>query len=123
MLDHTTRKLCSWQFGNRDALTGQEALSKSYHPDISHLYADCFVAYPEIAGTIPLTQSKSYTFQSEQNNAQQRRWLASFHRRSQVVTRSTVMLEARMRLFARFRVNGSIQELTSLFRKELSILK
>ncbi|OJV47695.1 MAG: hypothetical protein BGO28_05890 [Alphaproteobacteria bacterium 43-37] len=113
VLDHDTRKLCAWEFGHRDIPTGQRALDKAYHPGLKKLYTDCFPAYGEISGAIPLVQSKKHVFQSEQNNAQQRRWLASFHRRSQVVTSSTVMLEARLRLFALFRVNGSIQELSS----------
>lgn len=94
---------------------------------MSILFADAFSAYPEIAGALPFIQSKKYTYQSEQNNAQQRRWFSSFHRRSQVVTRvvtrSVVMLEARMRLFTRFRANGSIFDLTCLFRKSISMLK
>ena len=123
MLDHRTRKLLGWSFGDRSVATGKQALEKVGYDRVSILFADAFSAYPDIAGTLPLVQSKKYTYQSEQNNACQRHWLASFHRRSQVVTRSVVMLEARMRLFARFRSNGNIFELTSLFRKSISMLK
>jgi len=83
-----------------------------------HVYADAYPAYPEIVGAVPLTQSKSYTYQSEQNNGRQRRWLACFHRRSQCVIRSLPMLHARLKLFARYRINGSIQELTALYRQK-----
>jgi len=68
-----------------------------------------------MAGAVPLTQSKTNTFQIEQNNGRQRRWLSCFHRRSQCVVRSLPMLHARLKLFARYRVNGSIQELTALY--------
>ena len=89
------------------------------YPDLpSHIYADAHIVYPDMAGTVPLTQSKTNTFQIEQNNGRQRRWLACFHRRSQCVVRSLPMLHARLKLFARYRINGSIQELTALYRRK-----
>jgi IS1 family transposase len=89
------------------------------YPDLpSHIYADAYIVYPDMAGTVPLTQSKTNTFQIEQNNGRQRRWLACFHRRSQGVVRSLPMLPARLKLFARYRINGSIQELTALYRRK-----
>jgi IS1 family transposase len=84
---------------------------------IAHIYADCYAAYPEIAGAIPLTQSKSNTYQIEQNNGYQRHWLASFHRKSRVVTRSLAMLNTRLKLFARYRINGNFSDLTALLRQ------
>lgn len=96
---------------------------------ITRVYADDYPGYPQIVGAIPLIVGKQHTVPIERNNAYQRRWLASFHRRTMVVTRSLDMLEARMRLFARYRINGSIQELTAILRQPsphpnpLSILK
>jgi insertion element IS1 protein InsB len=50
---------------------------------------------------------KDLTYQIEQNNSRQRHWFARFKRKSVVVTRSLLMLELTMRLFATFHVNGS----------------
>jgi insertion element IS1 protein InsB len=47
------------------------------------------------------------TYRIEQNNGRQRHWFARFKRKSIVVTRSLLMLELTMRLFATFHVNGS----------------
>ena len=116
MLDHHTRAFLGWVCGGRDTATGQK-LIEDFSGTIAHIYADCYAAYPEIAGATPLTQSKSYTYQIEQNNGYQRHWLSAFHRRSCVVTRSLDMLEARIKLFARYRINGDLSELTALLRR------
>jgi IS1 family transposase len=93
------------------------------YPDLpAHIYADAYPAYLDIAGDVPLTQSKSYTYQLEQNNGRQRHWLACFQRRSQCVVRSVPMLEARLRLFARYRSNGSLTDLTASLRHKLQNL-
>ncbi|MBR1756219.1 MAG: IS1 family transposase [Alphaproteobacteria bacterium] len=74
-----------------------------------------------------LIKSKRYTPPIERNNGRQRHWLAQFRRRSIVVSKSLEMLECTMALFARFRVNGSIDELIALlkcnFRKNLILSK
>ena len=63
-----------------------------------------------------LTQPKKYTVQIERNNGRQRHWLAAFRRRSIVVTRSLENLAIFIALFARFRINGSIDELITLLK-------
>ncbi|MFZ0506980.1 MAG: IS1 family transposase [Methylocella sp.] len=45
---------------------------------------------------------KAQTYHIEQNNSRQRHWFARFKRRRAVVTRSLLMLELAMRLFATF---------------------
>jgi IS1 family transposase len=115
MLDHATAGLLGWVCGDRSTATGQTIIG-DHHERITRIFADHYPSYPDIAGAIPLTQSKSYTVQIERNNGQQRRWLACFHRRGQVISRTMPMLNARLKLFARYRINGSIQELTALLR-------
>ncbi len=115
MLDHRTRKLLGWVCGDRDRATGQRIIEE-FQGSLSRICADHYAPYVEIAGAIPLTQGKSHTYQIEQNNGQQRHWLASFHRRSQTVTRSLPMLHARLKLFARYRVNGDIVDLIAPLR-------
>jgi insertion element IS1 protein InsB len=128
MLDHGNSQLLGWVCGDRSAETGEQIIPQ-HCGGITAIYADDYPGYPQIAGTIPLVVGKRHTVPIERNNGYQRRWLASFHRRTMVVTRSLAMLEARMKLFARYRINGSIQELTALLRQPspaqhpLSILK
>ena len=69
-----------------------------------------------------LDQSKNYTPPIERNNGRQRHWLAAFRRRSIavksiVVTRSLTNLDMIIVLFARFRINGSIDELIGLVKR------
>ena len=63
-----------------------------------------------------LRQGKRNTYKTEQDNALQRHWLGRFRRRTQIVTRSLEMLKMSIALFARFRVNGHINELPLLLR-------
>jgi insertion element IS1 protein InsB len=91
-------------------------MTKFNSEDIEHVYADHWEAYRQFFPHNKLTQSKKNTHQIERNNGRQRHWLARFKRRSLVVTRSLEMLEISLWLFARFRVNGDICELTSLLR-------
>ena len=84
--------------------------------EIPHVYADHYESYKEFFPAENLTQSKHYTPPIERNNGRQRHWLAAFRRRSIVVTRSIENLEKTMALFARFRINGSIDELIALLK-------
>jgi IS1 family transposase len=102
---------------------------ENFSGEIFQIATDHYAAYTEIAGTIPLVQSKSLTVQIERNNARQRHWLACFHRRSQVVSRKLHALNARIKLFVHYRVNNSINDLIekihqpSAMPHPLSILK
>jgi len=58
--------------------------------------------------------SKSETLAIERNNCLNRHWLGRFKRKSIVVSKSVEMVDLTMGLFARYRVNGDIQELISL---------
>lgn len=84
--------------------------------EVPHVYVDHYESYKEFfpAGNLP--QSKHYTLPIERNNGRQRHWLAAFRRRSVVVTKSIENLEKTMALFARFRINGSIDELITLLK-------
>ena len=81
-----------------------------------HVYTDNYECYRKFFPKKYLTQSKRYTSAIERNNGRQRHWLAAFRRRSIVVTKSIENLRKTMALFARFRINGSIDKLFSLLK-------
>ena len=81
-----------------------------------HVYADNYECYKTFFPKKNLTQSKENTSAIERNNSRQRHWLAAFRRRSIVVTKSIENLRKTMALFARFRINGSIDELLALLK-------
>ena len=74
-------------------------------------------SYKELCPKGNSTQSKKYTSPIERINGRQRHWLAAFRRRSIVVTRSLTNLGIIMALFARFRINRSIDELIALIKR------
>ena len=108
-IDHRSKKLIDWALGRRDTKT----LIKMYN---SNVYSERYGSYKEIFPINNLMQSKKYTVQIERNNGRQRHWLAAFRQHSIVVTRSLENLAISIALFARFRINGSIDELITLLK-------
>ena len=116
IIDHRDKNLIEWSFGQRDTKTLIKMYDRMGFEEIPHVYADCYECYKEFFPSKNLTQSKRYTSPIERNNGRQRHWLAAFRRRSIVVTKSIENLEKTMALFARFRINGSIDELLALLK-------
>ena len=106
---HCSKKLIGLALGRRDAKT----LIKMYN---SNVYSERYGSYKKFFSSNNLMQSKKYTVQIERNNGRQRHWLAAFRRRSIVVTRPLENLAISIALFARFRINGSIDELIALLK-------
>ena len=96
--------------GRRDTRTLREMHVKL----VPHVYSDRYESYKEFLPISNLTQSKNYTSEIELNYGRQRQCLASSRRRSIVVTRSLENLAIFLSLFARFRINGSFDELITL---------
>ncbi len=82
--------------------------------------ADHWSVYPKVIAEDNLKQSKAETPAMERNNCRQRHRLARFKRKSIVVSRSLQMVELSIALFARFRVNGNVEEISSFFLLKLS---
>jgi insertion element IS1 protein InsB len=58
--------------------------------------------------------SKAHTDAIERNHCRQRHWFGRFKRKSIIVSKSKVMVDLTMALFARFRVNGDVAEIFAL---------
>ena len=71
--------------------------------------ADAYVVYENLIPVGKLYQGKDKGI--ERNNGRQRHWFARFRRKSIVVSKTKRMVDVTMALFARFRVNGLIEEL------------
>ena len=76
--------------------------------------ADEYVVYANLIPIGKLYQGKDLTHGIERNNCRQRHWFACFRRKSIVVSKAVRMVDVTMALFARFRVNGTLQELMQL---------
>jgi insertion element IS1 protein InsB len=83
-----------------------------------HILLYCTDDYAPYDSALPVGKhhiGKDLTYQSEQNNSRQRYWFARFKRRSLVVSRSMLMIELTMRLFAAFHINGTDAPLLNNF--------
>lgn len=77
-------------------------------------YADNWDVYPLEVEADKLVQGKAHTVSIERNNCTQRHWFARFKRKSIVVSKSMQMIDLTISLFARFRVNGNIEDIRTL---------
>ena len=116
VLGHTSRRLLAWECGDRSKATLEKLDKRVGLHQAKRVHADKYSLYTEVIGAGALRQGKQNTYNIEQNNGRQRHWLARFHRRSVVASKSAEMVELALALFQRFRVNGNIMELVSLLK-------
>jgi IS1 family transposase len=82
--------------------------------DVAIFFADRWEAYAELIPAWPLVQTKAETHGVERNNFRQRHWCGRFRRKTCMVSRSLLMIDLTVALFARFHVNGSRKEILQL---------
>jgi insertion element IS1 protein InsB len=78
----------------------------------------CTDAYAPYDCALPVGkhfQGKEQTWRLEQNNGRQRYWYRRFQRRTIVVSKTRRMVDRTVALFARFHVNGTLEEIAQLF--------
>ena len=114
-ISRQTGRLIDWECGNRDAPTLQRLMDRLKKLSVDKFYTDHWDVYSKLIPANKLRQSKSETGAVERNNSRQRHWFARFRRKSIVVSKSLEMLDLTMPLFARFHVNGKLEEIVSLF--------
>jgi len=111
-----TGQLVDWECGGRDAKTFRRLMRRLSRWNVDIYCVDHWKVYPkEMPKGCYFLQSKSETVGIERNNGRQRHWFARFRRKSIVVSKSKEMVDLTMSLFARFHVNGNMNELISLF--------
>lgn len=79
-------------------------------------FADHWEAYAELIPPELLIQTKAETHGIERNNFRQRHWCGRFRRKTCMVSRSLLMIDLTVSLFARFHVNGAQEEIWNLVR-------
>jgi len=83
--------------------------------DISVFFSDGWEAYAELIPPELLIQTKAETHGIERNNFIQRHWFGRFRRKTCIVSRSKLMVDLTMSLFARFRINGNPELIKAFF--------
>ena len=111
-----TNRIIDWECGHRDKKTLSRLIERLRNWNIWFYHTDHFAAYPEVIDESALVQGKSGTVGIERNNSCQRHWFARFRRKSIVVSKSLHMVDLTMALFARFHVNGDMDDIISFFR-------
>jgi insertion element IS1 protein InsB len=102
-----TGQLIDGECGHRDRATSDRRLDRLKFWKIRLSCTDDYQPYESAVPAGRHDIGKDQTYRIEQNNSRQRHWFARFKRRGVVVTRSLLMLELTMRLFATFHVNGN----------------
>ena len=100
--------------GGRDQATLEKLMERLKKWSVKLYCTDHWSVYSKVIEEDKLKQGKAETPAIERNNCRQRHWLARFKRKSLVVSKSLQMVDLSMSLFARFRVNGDIEEISSL---------
>lgn len=109
--ERNTGRLIDWELGNRDSQTLSRLLERLVQCQVTVYCTDDWKPYQQLLEEHPdafHVISKKETVAIERNNSDNRHWFARFHRRTKVVSKSVHMVDLTMALFARFRVNGSI---------------
>ena len=91
-------------------------LSRLQVLNVSVYFADHWEAYAKLIPPELLVQTKRETHGVERNNFRQRHWIGRFRRKTCIVSRSKLMVDISVSLFARFRVNGNPDMILSFFR-------
>ena len=80
-----------------------------------YYFTDDWKVYPLEIPEDQLITGKGGTVRIERNNCRQLHWFARFKRKSIVVSKSLHMVDLTMALFARFHVNGVIEDIVTVF--------
>jgi len=83
--------------------------------NVSIYFADYWDSYAELIPPDLLVQTKRETHGIERNNFRQRHWIGRFRRKTCIVSRSKLMVDLSISLFARFKINGTQDMIKSFF--------
>ena len=110
-INHDTGELIDWECGDRSEKTAALLIERLNKIGAKLYVADEYVVYANLIPIGQLYQGKDLTHGIERNNCRQRHWFARFRRKSIVVSKAKWMVDVTMALFARFRVNGTLEDL------------
>src|SRR5512135_1530980 len=110
-----TGQLVDWECGDRDQNTLTRLLDRLKTWKVVLYCTDAYAPYDHALPVGRHFQGKEQTWRLEQNNGPQRHWYRRFQRRTLVVSKSVRMVDRTMAMFARFHVNGSLEDIAHLF--------
>ena len=122
-INHETGELIDWECGDRSVETAKLLIGRLQKTGARLYISDEYAVYATLIPVGKIYQGKDKTHGIERNNGRQRHWFARFRRKSIAVSRAKRMVDVTMALFARFRVNGSLQEIMQLtpFHRHASV--
>jgi IS1 family transposase len=109
-----TGQLVDWQCGPRDQETLGHLLARLTAWKVQLYCTDSYICYDQALPVGRHFMGKEETWRLEQIHSRLRHWLARFRRRTVVVSKSVEMVDLSIALFARFRINGSVNDIVEL---------
>jgi IS1 family transposase/transposase-like protein len=109
-----TGQLVDWQCGPRDQETLDQLLERLTAWNVQLYCTDSYICYDQALPVGRHFMGKEETWRLEQIHSRLRHWLARFRRRTVVVSKSIEMVDLSIALFARFRINGSVNDMVEL---------
>ena len=113
-INHETGEPIDWECGDRSVETAKRLIERLQKTGARLYITDEYAVYATLISIGKLYQGKDKTHGIERNNGRQRHWFARFRRKSIVISRAKWMVDVTMALFARFRVNGYLEEIMQL---------
>ena len=89
----------------------KKMLDRLQQLSVRMFFADHWEAYVELIPSELLVQTKAETHAIERNNFRQRYWCGRFRRKTCMVSRSMLMIDLTVFLFARLHVNGAKEDI------------
>ena len=112
--DRNRDRLIDWELGGRDRQTLRKLLDRLAQWQVTVYCTDHWEAYASELEEHPEAhhvETKTETRNIERNNSDHRHWFARFRRKSKVVSKSKEMVELTLALFAKLRVNETINSM------------
>ena len=114
-VDRCTGRTIAWVLGGRDAATFRRLYNKLKHLTACIFYTDNWDAFAQVLPKERHIIGKAHTHAIERDNSNTRHHLARMTRRTKVVSKSTDMLHASLKLWCALNVPAIFEAYQALF--------
>ena len=119
-MERCNNRTIGWHVGDRSTKTFIKFYQKFEHLD-AKFYSDDYEAYKEVIPKEKLTTDKKHTIGIEQNNSNIRHFLGRFTRRTKVVSKSSEMVLATLKICWYINENDGFNKYLDIFLSIFSV--
>ena len=98
-IDRSSKKIISFQLGDRSLKTGRKLWEKIENIPVNKYFSDYWTPYKKFLPANKHRQTKAETYTIEGWNSTLRHYIARFHRRTHCYSKSTQMVKTSLYLF------------------------